>query len=286
MPELAEGPGIFVRAFRMSAMPSLRIPRQRRAFYLALLASGALHLAILLFPEQPPAASGQHLPARMEARLQPRVAVPETPAPADVAPQAERAAPAKARSRARIISAAKSPTPTWTAAEKAEMDSFLDELGKAPKPTLAQRSLAMAREQGRQMAARDEEGEALLELRPGGPPVDPFSLELYLDGLVRRLNRSALHVDKDRRNQGVRPAAIHFRLNPDGSLKSFDVLNAGDQRDEIAFIKAVVERSVPFSPFPPDIDKAARSLGITICISPGRGDGSPGFSRTSGGRCR
>ena len=170
------------------------------------------------------------------------------------------------------------------------MDDFLSELARQPgataKPTLAQRSQVMAREQGRQMAARDEEGEALLELRPNSAPPDAFSLELYLDGLVRRLNRSALHVGNDRRGQGVRPAAIHFRLNPDGSLKSFVVLNAGDQTDEIAYIRSVVERSVPFSAFPPDIDKAARSLGITICIRPASNDGSAGFSRMNGGRCR
>ena len=66
--------------------------------------------------------------------------------------------------------------------------------------------------------------------------------------------------------RGVQTAAVQFRLNPDGSLKSFVVLNAGDQADEIAFIKAVIERSLPFSPFPPDIDQAARSLGVTICV--------------------
>ena len=59
---------------------------------------------------------------------------------------------------------------------------------------------------------------------------------------------------------------------------------AGDQADEIAFIKAVIERSLPFSPFPPDIDQAARSLGVTICIRPGR-HSEPGFSRMQGSRC-
>jgi len=63
------------------------------------------------------------------------------------------------------------------------------------------------------------------------------------------------------------------------------VLNAADQADEIAFIKSVIERSVPFSPFPPDIDKAARSLGVTICIRPGAGDAGMGFSRTDGRGC-
>ena len=82
----------------------------------------------------------------------------------------------------------------------------------------------------------------------------------------------------------MQTAAVQFRLNPDGSLKSFTVLNAADQADEVAFIRAVIERSVPFSPFPPDIDRAARSLGVTICIRPGRNN-DPGFSRMRGNRC-
>jgi hypothetical protein len=267
---------------------SIALSPARPALTWALAVSLAIHLIVLLAPrhappDRPAAAS------RLEARFAP---ASQAPAASSEAPAAQPPPSASKTPRPRRLTAKRSPAPpapAWTTAEKVDMDNFLDDLARQPgaaaKPTLAQRSLAMAREQGRQMAARDE-GEALLELRPGGPPVDPFSLELYLDGLVRRLNRSASYVDKDRRHQGVRPAAIHFRLNPDGSLKSFVVLNAGDQRDEIAFIKAVVERSIPFSPFPPDIDKAARSLGITICISPGFGDGAPGFSRTSSGRCR
>jgi hypothetical protein len=48
----------------------------------------------------------------------------------------------------------------------------------------------------------------------------------------------------------VRTAAVQFRVNPDGTLKSFVVLNAADQGDEIAFIKAVVERAAHIQPFP------------------------------------
>lgn len=272
-------------AIRIPAMPSLRIPRQQRAFYLALLASCTLHLSFLFIAEREHPAGGERPPSRLEARLPPRVATAE-PAPSGAAPPPAAAGPAKAGSRSRILSTAKSPVPTWSAAEKAEMDSFLDELEKAPKPTLAQRSLAMAREQQRAMAAREEAAEALLELRPNAPPVSPFSLDAYLDGMVRRMNRSAAYVQRAARNPGLRPAAVQFRLNPDGSLKSFVVLNAGDQAEEIAFIKAVVERSIPFSPFPPDIDRAARSLGITICIRPGSsGEDGIGFTRISGGRC-
>jgi hypothetical protein len=268
---------------------SIAISPARRPLLWALAISLAIHLLLLLAPQHAPTARPAAA-ARLEARFAP---ASQAPAESSETPAAPQAAPASRTPRPRRLTAERpreTAQPTWTAAEKAEMDNFLEELARQPgasaKPTLAQRSLHMAREQGQQLAARDEAGEALLEPRPGGPPADPFSLELYLDGLVRRLNRSALHVGNDRRGQGVRPAAIHFRLNPDGSLKSFVVLNAGDQADEIAYIRSVVERSVPFSPFPPDIDKAARSLGITICIRPASDDGSPGFSRMSGGRCR
>ncbi|WP_039919353.1 hypothetical protein, partial [Thauera linaloolentis] len=209
----------------------------------------------------------------------PRVRRPAPPATAKPRPRAAQAPP-------RAITAPRD-EPTWTPAEKAEMENFLDELARAPQPTLAQRSRAMAREQGRQMARQDASEEALLEMRPNAPPIHPFSLESYLNGLLRRLNQSAAFVQRDKGDPGVQPAAVRFRLNPDGSLQSFVVLNAGDQAAEIAFIKAVVERSVPFLPFPPDIDRAARSLGITICIRPGSGEGGggPGFTRMNGNRC-
>ncbi|MGV0976383.1 MAG: hypothetical protein ACOYBO_10685, partial [Azonexus sp.] len=78
---------------------------------------------------------------------------------------------------------------------------------------------------------------------------------------------------------------LEIRLNPNGSLKSFKVLNAADQQDEIAFVKSVVEQSVPFSPFPPDISKAAKSLAMVICIMPANSSGGGfGFTRNPGGR--
>ncbi len=178
-------------------------------------------------------------------------------------------------------------TKRWFTGEKRDMKNFLDDLeaeAKAPaKPSLAQRSLAMARGQGQQQARQDEEGTATVELLPNMPPPDPFSLDFYLDSLVKRLNRSAAFVRNDPRSKGVRMAAVHFRINPDGSLKTFKVLNAGDQQDEIAFIKSVVERAIPFAAFPPAVARSARSLGITICIQPSSG-GNFGFSRMTDGR--
>ena len=148
------------------------------------------------------------------------------------------------------------------------MNRFLEELDNAPKPTLAQRSIAIAGDYARNMARQDEAGAASLELKPNAAQPDPFSLSMYVDGLIKRLNRSAAYVKNDPRNKGIRTASVQFRINPDGTLKSFDVINEGDQADEVAYIRSVVERSIPFSPFPEDINKSARSLTMTICIRP------------------
>lgn len=234
---------------------------------------------------------------RFEARLSsvPQAAAPATlPRPPATAKPPPRASARSANKPPRPLTV---PTPIrpgahadarrWTPSEKQEMQRFLDELEAqaktAPKPSLAQRSLAQAAELGRQQARRDEQGLAMLDRRPDTPPPDPFSLDLYLDGVVKRLNRSAAFVRNDPRSRGVKAAAVQFRINPNGSLKSFAVLNAGDQQDEIAFIRSVVERSIPFAAFPPDIDRAARSLGVTICIQPGRAGGF-GFTRLPDGR--
>ncbi len=276
----------------MPPMHSPVPPSEHRAVYWALLVSIALHVIALALPHDEPNPK-QVTAAPLQARLAPRVVSPPS-APERVhspkpAAKAGKKAPREIMHLKQSTAGAARSVPAWSAAQKAEMDGFLEELAddarRKPAPTLAQRSLAMAREVAREMARSDEAGEALLELRPNAPAPNAFSLELYLDGLVRRLNRSADFVNRERRNPGVGTAAVQFRLNPDGTLKSFVVLNAADQADEIAFIKAIVERSIPFSPFPPDIDKAARSLGVTICIRPGR-NSEPGFTRMQGGRCR
>ncbi len=274
-------------------------PSPARSLAWAVAASLAVHALVLFFPQKEPP-SGDPAPLRLEASLSPRPQVetrPTPPRPA-AAPARARSAPARAASkappRARLITSQKSAAPAvadarqWSRAEKEQMNRFLDELAAeakaAPKPSLAQRSLAQARDIGRQQARQEEEGTAMLERRPNSPPPEPFSLELYVDGVVKRLNRSAAFVRNDPRSRGMHTAAVQFRINPNGSLKSFTVLNAGDQQEEIAFIKSVVERAIPFAAFPPDIDRAARSLGVTICIQPGRGGGSFGFTRLADGR--
>ncbi len=269
-------------------------PLSTRSLAWAVAASLAVHAVVLFFPQQEPA-SGRAASSRLEASLSPRPQAETrlTPPRPAATPARRRSAPAKPPPRARVITAPKSARPAvpdapqWSRAQKEEMNRFLGELAAearaAPKPSLAQRSLAQARDLGRQQARQDEEGTAMLDRRPNSPPPEPFSLDLYVDGVVKRLNRSAAFVRNDPRSRGVRTAAVQFRINPNGSLKSFTVLNAGDQQEEIAFIKSVVERAIPFAAFPPDIDRAARSLGVTICIQPGRGGGF-GFTRMADGR--
>lgn len=263
--------------------------RKRRAPLWAIAVSAMLHGLVLFMPHSDPV-SGNRLP-RLEASLAPRLPKPQPEVPNREAAQPKEHAKAvkKARIQPRMMTSAKSSRPSWSVAEKREMNDFLDELAtqakNEPKPTLAQRSFAMARENARQMAQQEAADSATLEMRPNAPPADPFSLEMYVDGLVKRLNRSAGFVRNDPRNKGVRQASVQFRLNPDGSLKSFSVLNMGDQAEEIAFIKSVVERSIPFAPFPADINRSARSLAMTICIVPGSGSGGGfGFTRNGNGR--
>ena len=176
--------------------------------------------------------------------------------------------------------------PKWTVAEKAEMNDFLRELEqqKRTAPTLAQRSLAMARGMAGRQAQQDRDGRAILERIPDSPPVDPFSLEMYLDSLVKKLNQSAGFVKSDPRNRGVKTASVMIRLNPNGSLRSFEILNMADQQDEVAFIKSVVERAVPFAAFPPDLRKSAYSVGMLICIMPPGASGGFGFNRMAEGQ--
>ncbi len=108
-----------------------------------------------------------------------------------------------------------------------------------------------------------------------------------MDAVVKKLNRSAAFVRNEPRSKGVRTALVRVRLYPSGSLRSFDIVNAADQQDEIAFVKSVVEQAVPFAAFPADLRQSALSLGILICIRPSTlGDGQFRFTRDADGiRC-
>ena len=270
-------------------------PLERRALAVAFVVSLAIHGLILFVNNQKPK-QGSPLP-RIEASLARKPMPVEVPASQPPEPPKKQAkTPNKQQARPKVM-AIQQPsrstvqsTPKWTVAEKAEMNDFLNELASEakakPKPTLAQRSLAMAREDARQMARQEKSELLTLERRPNSPEPDPFSLELYFEGLLKNLNRSSAYVKNDPRSRGVHAAAVQFRVNPDGSLKSFVVLNAADQGDEIAFVKAVVDRSIPFLPFPADLDRAARGLTMRICIQPaGSGESGFGFTRAGGRSC-
>ena len=289
-------------------MADLHHSNASRTLKIALFLSLVAHALVLLIQFQKPESDTQAQP-RLEARFAPQAARPQAdvrqPPKPKPSPRAEKTPkPAPMPPAPRILTARKSaapavraaePTPKWSVAQKEEMDNFLNELAteakSRPKPDLAERSIAMARDMAREGAReagrhhRDELAD-LVERIPNSPPVDIFSLEFYLDSLVKKLNRSAAFVKNDPRARGVRGASIEVRLNPDGSLKSFVVVRSGDQQEEIGFVKSVVERAVPFAAFPPDIVKSARSLALMICIQPaGSGDGGFGFTRKSGGSC-
>ena len=257
---------------------------------IALALSLLLHGVILLISGQPPE-SRERAAGRIEAALVPRPQVVPPPVR-----RPTRQAAVKSPRHKNVLAVAKPkvettrPTqPRWSVAEKEEMNNFLQSLEepRKPAPDLVQRSLAMAREDSRQQARQqEEEGSEILERLPNSPPVNPFSLEMYLDALVKKLNRSADFVKSDPRSKGLRSALVQVRLNADGSLRNFKVVNAADQQGEIAFIKSVVEQAVPFAAFPADIRRSARSLTMMICIRPPSLSGGFGFMRTpDGGRC-
>ena len=268
-------------------------PRIQWSLRLALLLSLIVHGVILALPTQSPQVE-ERAATRIEASLVRQPPTPPQPATPAIIPAPAKTKQAKPQPQRKILAmdkaqgrAATPAAPRWSVAQKEEMNSFLRELdGQARQaPDLAQRSLAMARDIGRQQAATEKEGSEVLERVPNSPPVDPFSLEMYLDSLVRKLNRSAGFVRNDPRGRGLKVAAVEIRLNPNGSLKSFKVLNAADQQDQIAFVRSVVEQSVPFSPFPADIGRSAKSLAMVICIMPATASGGGfGFTRNPGAR--
>jgi hypothetical protein len=266
----------------------------KHSLHWALVISLVFHGVVLFTPRLKP--KKEDRPAsRLQARLLPRASAPAPLALIPPATAPARPLPAKPKHDRKLLALDKpgqtpteTPSPTWSTAERDEMNNFLRELDaqKKAEPSLAQRSLAMARAIGQQQARRDDEETELLERLPNSPPIDPLGLEMYLDGLVSKLNRSAAFVKNDPRSRGFKTAAVLVRLNPNGSLQSFKVLNEADQQIEIAFIKSVVERAVPFPAFPPELQKSARSLAMIICIFPLNSGGGFGFTRTPDGhRC-
>ena len=258
---------------------------KRNSLRLAVLMSLLLH-AIALFVVHSSSERSSGEPARTaDSRLQAKLLnSPSAPIPPSALKPPARVTgmPGKqprARAEASII------TRSWSNAERDDMNKFLDDLtAPAAPPSLGEaQQKALAREMGKDGASEAADPPAAV----GKKGVDPFSLELYFDAFVRKLNRSAAFVKSDPRIRGTRKALVEITLNPDGTLKSYRVLHSADQQAEIAYIKSVVDRASPFSAFPPDIRNVGDSLTVLMCIFPASAGGGGGFSRSFGAQeCR
>lgn len=269
---------------------------------LAVVVSLLLHAAVLFInfslpdqsywlAENPDTSSGTAQPRYFATLAKPATPRPVEPAPSTAAAAASAhrkpGASAGKPSEARKLSVPSGiwANRSWSKAERVDMNKFLDELSAEAKPQgardLSQRALAMARELGK-LGPKEGEDEALGQPAASGKVVEPYSLEMYFDAFVRKMNRSAAFVKNEPRVRGSRKALVEISLNSDGSLKNYRVLRSGDQAAEIAYIKSVIDRASPFSAFPPDIRRARDSLSIMMCIIPASAGGSGGFSRSFG----
>jgi hypothetical protein len=279
--------------------------RSGKSLRLAVLISLLLHAAVLLVdfsssgPASGPAAKGNNGRGAARPRLfatltKPTPSLRKVPLPPRREARSARKAETPAESSEsqtgqRQLSSPTGPwaTRSWSNAEREEMENFLNELTPKAAPQtgeeLSQNALAMARQMGRNTQGDRETGTSA---RPTSNPkvVEPFSLEMYFDAFVRKLNRSAAFVKDEASVHGSRKALVEISLNSDGSLKSYRVLRSADQEAQIAYIKSVLERASPFSAFPPDIGNAGNSLPILMCIYPAHEGNSGGFSRSFGGQ--
>lgn len=270
---------------------------------IAYLASVLIHIVVLSISISPPGSGSpaDSAPQRLDVALAKRP-TPMTPEPI-TEPVPKPPVPPTKKPKQQVLTAAPTATPTpmswpirtWSRTERSEMEKFLTELAAEAKP-------ATKPQQGKDLAAQALATARQPETPPdgaGSPPdveapspgparksIDKFSMEMYFDAFVNKLNRSAAFVKKETRKSGYRKALVQILLNSDGTLKSYEVLRSGDQESEIAYIKSVVDRASPFSAFPRDIAGVAGVLSIFICIVPTGGDGGGSFSRTSAQECR
>lgn len=276
----------------------LQWPTKNISIVIALAISLVLHLSLLLFkwtkPEVMPEPEARQPPTQLDVRIaKPEAFTPPPQSPPVPQPATPKRPVTQARPKPAPI---QRPSPItaevakpWTKTDKEEMRRFLDEL--APKRRtgrdLEQEALAAARTLEKRVEKDDEADVITQRLRDAN--VEPLSIELYYEALFRKLNRSAEMVKNKSKETGSRVAVVRAVLNPDGSLKSFTILQAADQQAEIAYIQSVVERAAPFPAFPPDIRKATDAMILQICIQPQRTGPGGGafFSRLSPGQgCR
>ena len=267
-----------------------------KRFLLALAASLAIHLALLLFKINTPPeilSGAERPPSKLDVRLAkpdraPQPAVTPQPAPPKQKLARTPRPPPRIQSPPVVVAEAEK---TWSQAEKSEMNRFLNELDTPPKPRSGAEIMRNALAMARTLAKEEEKGDELAEItqRLRAANIEPLNLELYYEALFRKLNRSAAMVKNNSRDVGTEVAVVRVVLNPNGSVKSFSVLQTADQQAEIAYIKTVVERAAPFPAFPADIRKATDVLILHICIQPKRfaaGSG-PLFTRIARGQsCR
>lgn len=270
-----------------------RNARSRSSLRLAVLLSLLLHAAVLFIgfsapPQRPGHGNSTRAlrPALIATLIRP--SAPPTPPvrPPSSALVKRPAAPKKPRAQRQLTAADDAwKTRSWSAAERSDMNKFLRGLPPRAKPPtgdeLVQRSLAMARQFGRYPEGEADE-ETPEQQTARGKAVEPFSMAMYFDAFVRKLNRSAAFVPYATGARGSHKALVRISLNADGSLKSYRVLRAADQGAVIDYIKRVVERASPFSAFPPDIRKLKNSLSILMCIYPAHDGEGGGFSRSFG----
>lgn len=268
-----------------------RNARSRKSLQLAIAASLLLHAAALFigYPSSDPLTGPATQSDKTTAATRPRLLASLAP-PLQIAPPVPpRQAAPKAPAQQKKLTAPSGvwTNRSWTKAEREDMNRFLKDLDTQAKPPtgreLSRRAMAMARQLGR--APQDDgEDETLNQQEASGKTVEPFSLEMYFDAFVRKMNRSAAFVKNTPRARGRHKALVKISLNPDGSLKEYRVLRSGDQEAEIAYIKSVIDRASPFSAFPPDIRSSRDSLTILMCIYPPGAGGGGGFSRSFGGQ--
>ena len=280
-------------------MDFLYVRPSRQLLALAACISLLVHVIVLLLPVSSPQASKPQ--ERMSVRLAPNKAsksapqvtvapvaaadVIRSPVPRLAAPRLRKTPPTQ--NKTALTSPEPAPLaveePKYTQAQRDDINNFLDSLGPDPKrrpnpqATLSGRSMAAARDIGRELAQRADDGMLSIERVPNSPPVDRFSLDFYLDALLSKLNRNVQFMKRPE-DKDLQTASVQLRINPDGTVKSIEVLNEGDHKTGVEFIEHLLERSAPYSPFPPALVVSAKSLAIIICIKPGQ-DGDPGFSR-------
>jgi hypothetical protein len=272
--------------------------RSRKPFQLALLLSLLVHVIALCLKIATPGVSdwitqsGEQQKKTAQSRLDIPLAPPKKSMPRVIPPHpAETPKTSKnaARTPREILAAPNSLTSprTWTRAQRDEMDNFLNELKPATPPPpktgadMAQQALAMARQIGRQPQASEEDS---AEQATSSRAVEPFSLQMYFDAFIRKLNQSAAFIKDDPSSRGIHKALVKITLNPNGTLKSYRILRVGDQQKQIAYIKRVIDLASPFSPFPADIRDAMGAFSVFICIYPAReGESGGSFLRSSGG---